>query len=161
LLRSVTECDRDGKCKVPLPFEYSLGSYDFKEIPVDASEPAPVSVVDVNGDGRSDLILGANGRRELRIARSQSDADYLGDGFYPPHDSGLPSVGASQTLDVDADGRPEVLAEVSDTDPHRGPGSRYQLYRPTAGGYMAVPGKLGEWHPFGEGSRQPVYLADL
>ena len=161
LLRSVTECDGqlDEKCKVSLPFEYSLGSYNFKEIDVGASDPAPVSVVDVNGDGRSDLILDDNGRRELRTARSQDVAHAFGDGFNPPRDSGLPSVGESQTLDVDADGRPEVLAEVSDSE--HGPGFRYQLYRPTTGSsFEAVPGKLGEWHPF-TGSRQPVYLADL
>ena len=161
LLRSVTECDGqlDEKCKLSLPFEYSLGSYKFKKIDVGASDPAPVSVVDVNGDGRSDLILDDHGRRELRTAKPQIVADAFGDGFSPPRPSGLPSAGASQTLDVDADGRPEVLAEVSDSE--HGPGFRYQLYRPTTGSsFEAVPGKLGEWHPF-TGSRQPVYLADL
>ena len=79
MLRSVTECDgadkkpatensATRKCKLPLPFEYSLGSYEFKPIDVDGSDPTPVSVVDINGDGRSDLISAAHGGPDLRVA---------------------------------------------------------------------------------------------
>jgi RHS repeat-associated protein len=153
LLTSVVECDGDGKCKLPLPFEYSLGSYNFEEIDVDASDPTPVSVVDVNGDGRNDLLL--NDGRELRTARRL----LAGDGFSPSRPSGLPPANDLQTLDIDADGRPEVLAEVFDFEP--GHGYRYQLYQPTTGSsFEAAPGKLGEWRP-SNSNHKPAYLADL
>ncbi|MFG2349551.1 FG-GAP-like repeat-containing protein [Streptomyces phaeochromogenes] len=160
LLRSLTECDSDDRCKVSVPFEYSLGSYSFEEIDVGVSDPAQVSVVDVNGDGRSDLLLDDSGRRALRIATRFA----AGDSFTSPKPSGLPAASALQTLDVDADGRPEVLAEVFDSE-HGRRGYRYQLYRPTisptaGSSFEAVPGKLGEWRPSAS-SRQPVYLADL
>ncbi|WP_186404734.1 FG-GAP-like repeat-containing protein [[Actinomadura] parvosata] len=160
LLSSVTECDRDQKCKVPLPFEYSLGSYSFETIDVDddvAVGNAPsVSVVDVNGDGRNDLLLDHNGRKELRISRRSA----TGDGFAAPKPSGLPLARQMQMLDIDADGRTEVLAEVSD-----GLGYRYQLFRSTykaatGWSFEAVPGNLGQWRP-STSSSQPVYLADL
>ena len=160
LLTSITECDRDEKCKVSLPFEYSLGSYDFDELDIDASDPALVSVVDVNGDGRSDLILDDNGRRELRVA-TPLNGIVRQDTFSGPRDSKLPSLAVSlRTVDVDADGRPEMLAEVSKPD-----GYIYQLYQPkfdptTGSSFELVPGTVGEYRSSTSNS-PPVYLADL
>jgi RHS repeat-associated protein len=167
LLSTVTECDggeaehdgsnqdddhRDGICKLSLPFEYSLGSYKFKEIDVAASEPTPVSVVDINGDGKSDLIGAAHGGPDLRVARW---SPVTGDGFADPRDSGLASWDIAQILDVDADGRSDALAGVPDSG-----GYRYQLFQPTGPPliFEEVPGELGEWRP---AAGQPVYLADL
>jgi YD repeat-containing protein len=163
LLSRVTECDgadrqpdsptsATRKCKLPLPFEYSPGSYKFKEIDVDASDPTPVTVVDINGDGRSDLISAAHGGSDLRVARSPIEAHAFGDGFNPPRDSGLPAQNV-QTLDVDADGRPDALAQV---------GYRYQLFQPTRNPpaeFAQAPGLLGERHT--SGNLWWAYLADL
>lgn len=158
LLHSVAECDGDEKCKLSLPFEYSLGSYKFKEVDVGASDPTPVSVVDVNADGRSDLLLRDHGELLLKLRVATKILNDEGFGFAAPLPSGLPATRAFQTLDVDADGRPEVLAEVSDSE--QGPGLRYQLYRPTGSSFEAVPDRLGEWRP-DFANRQPAYLADL
>jgi len=160
LLSSITECDHEGNCKVSLPFEYSLGSYSFEEVDLDGEigveriEPSAVSVVDVNGDGRSDLLLNGG----LRVAMPYP----AGDWFSPPK----PSLGSStrQVVDVDADGRADVLAEVAEIS-EQGVGFRYQLYQPTidpetGSSFEAVPGKLGEFRPL-HSNRQPVYLADL
>jgi RHS repeat-associated protein len=175
LLHSVTECDGADRqpdsptsptrrCKLPLPFEYSLGSYKFKEIDAGASEPTPVTVVDINGDGRSDLIGDAHHGPDLRVARSQDVAAAFGDGFNPPSYSGLPGTSegptarTAQTLDVDADGRPDALAEVGELG-----GYRYQLFQPTqnpSAKFARVPGNLGEWRSANTSPRR-VYLADL
>jgi hypothetical protein len=155
LLRSLTECDRDEKCRVSLPFEYLLGSGKFEKIDVDASDPTPVTVVDINGDGRSDLIGAAHGGPDLRVAVRRVE----GDGFASPRYSGLP-VRTVQTLDADAGGRPDALAGVLDDEPD--PGYQYQLFQPTQNPlakFEAVPGKLGERHK--ASSSQLVYLADL
>ncbi len=169
LLALVTECDgadrelestssATRKCKVGLPFEYSLGRYEFEPIDVpfdEASDPheaTPISVVEVNGDGRSDLNIDDKLRISMRYPG--------GDNFTPLKPGG---VREGQTSDVDADGLPEVLTEVDD-DEH-GPGYRYQLHQPvhgppTGSRFEAVPGKLGEWRPR-DGIHWPVYLADL
>ena len=180
LLRSVTECDgadrepqsptsATRRCKLPLPFEYSLGGYKFKEIDVDASDPTPVTVVDINGDGRSDLIGAAHHGPDLRIAKSQILGDAFGDGFNTPVYSGLPGTGEGlpartvQTLDVDADGRPDALADIQET--HAGHSChRYQLFQPAQNPpykFAQVPGKLGECRPGTSSSQAMVYLADL
>jgi RHS repeat-associated protein len=169
LLGSVTECDGGDRepeaaasttrrCKVGLPFEYSVGRYEFEPIDVpfdEASDPreaTPISVVEVNGDGRSDLNIDDRLRISMRYPG--------GDNFTPLKPGG---VRGGQTLDVDADGLPEVLTEVND-DEH-GPGYRYQLHQPvhgppTGSRFEVVPGRLGEWRPR-DGIHWPAYLADL
>ena len=96
LLTTVAECDRDDKCKVSLPFQYSLGSYEFEEVDMDADSgvmptdiSAAVDVVDVNGDGMSDVVFDDNGRKMLRVARYVPTADGLRVRFGLPRDSGL------------------------------------------------------------------------
>jgi RHS repeat-associated protein len=172
LLASVTECvvdpvdesdenfdgiDDPEKCKLPLPFEYSLGSYEFKQVPVghdettDPHDATPISVVDVNGDGRSDLLIDDNGHRRLRIAMKVIG----GDGFSPSKPSGLPFGRPFRMLDVDADGRAEVLMQVGDS---------YRLFRPksdptTGSSFELVPGTFDAGPPLA--SKPPVYFADL
>ena len=69
-----------------------------------------------------------------------------------------------QVVDIDADGRPEVLAEVYDQEQD---GWMYQVYRPTVepgtgSTFTAVPGStLGTPQPLGATNRQRAYLADL
>jgi RHS repeat-associated protein len=165
LLASAVECivepdDNNStreRCKVPLSFEYSQGSYNFEEINVPASQifhsdPTPVSVADINGDGRSDLLVGTSGlQRELRMATQLP----FGDLFLQPEPSGLPANTPIRMLDVDADGRPDVLAEDN-----LGPGHRYRLYQPTGSAFSPVPGNLSELPPPAL-NHPPVYLADL
>ncbi|TCN36843.1 RHS repeat-associated protein [Kribbella orskensis] len=175
LLASVTECDGGDlelesassatrRCKLPLPFEYSLGRYEFKEIDVGASEPTPVSVVDINGDGRSDLIDAVNGGPDLRVAE--------GNGFAPPRYSGLPfdtsplcaancalPLTTPEILDFGADRRPQAVVSVRDNVPPR---YRYQPFKPTNSPERFTPllGNLGYVHT-GFESPPPVYMADL
>lgn len=149
--------DRE-RCKVPLSFGYSQGSYEFDEIDVDASpEPTAVTVADVNRDGRSDLLLRRNSGMELRVGMRRIE----GDGFAPPRWSGLPTRERTRTLDVDADGRQDAVVPVPD-----GPGgNRYQLFQPTENGlagthYGPASDPLGHRHSDLE-TPPPIYLTDL
>jgi RHS repeat-associated protein len=168
LLSSFQECDgadreldspssATRRCKVAIPFDYNLGAYKFEELDVDAiSEPTPLSVVDINGDGRSDLLeKGGSGPKKLRIAYRDLLSNPDRDGFLPPRNSGLPYY-ANQTLDVNADGRTEVFGAVPSGDFFE-----YRMFQPTAASeFEAVPGTLGKVRPF-NGNPPPAYLADL
>lgn len=129
--------------------------------PTDIS--AAVDVVDVNGDGMSDVVFDDNGRKMLRVANYVPTADGLRVRFGLPKDSGLPRNGAMQVGDIDADGRPEVLAEVYDRERDRW---MYQVYGPTVEPgngttFTAVPGStLGTPQPLHAENRQRAYLAD-
>jgi RHS repeat-associated protein len=145
LLSTLAECDGAGACKRPLTFDWSLGSYQFEELDAGESEPETVTVTDVDGDGRSDLII------DTRWLRRSN-----GTGFDASTNSGLPEPGAA--VDVDADGRPEVLVDVVDSDPEVG--RRWQLYQSNGTGYQEAPGDLGELRPLIV-NRPPAYLVDL
>jgi RHS repeat-associated protein len=154
LLRSITECDRDTNCKQPLPFTYSMGSYNFEHIDVDpisnpedpcwqyGCEPFSIMVLDANGDGRNDLLNLKGRERSNEVRTSHRGID--GDTFSRPGPLGLTGLGTFELVDVDADGRPEVLAEQCDDSARW-----YSLYTPSkspAGGstFEAVPGRIGE-----------------
>ena len=119
LLSSVTECDHDGTCKLPLALEWSLGSYDFEEIDggsfVTDRLGRGLMIGDIDGDGRHDLMFrrrnfGVDGYK-LKIRLS------TGSGFALESDSGIAGLfGLAQPLDVDADGRTDMLAAVDVPD---------------------------------------------
>ena len=167
LLSSVQECDgadreldspssATRRCKVAIPFDYNLGSYSFHEVDIDALDPVALSVVDVNGDGRSDLLeMAGSGPKNLRVAYRDLLASPDRDWFRPPRNSGLPYY-ANQTLDVNADGRTEMFGAVPSGDYFE-----HRMFQPTAASeFEAVPGMLGKVRPF-NGDSPPAYLADL
>lgn len=146
LLRSVVECDGAGACKRPQTFDWSPGSLEFQEIDAGAMPPAAVSIVDADGDGRSDVVV----PHELRRS--------TGTGLAAPVPSGLPSSGGVVPVDVDGGGRSEVLAEAPDGE--QGPGLRWRLYQSNGTAFFPAPGNLGRWRPSAQ-KVLPAYLADL
>lgn len=147
LLTSLTDCDGAGVCRRPQTFDWSSGSYSFDRSDEGPSQSEPVTVVDVDGDGRSDVLTGS---RELR--RSS------GTGFFGPVDSGLPSGPGLVSADVDGGGTSEVLADAPDSE--QGPGRRWRLYRSNGTSFEKAPGDLGRWRSSQEQSLAS-YLIDL
>jgi virulence plasmid B protein len=158
LLNMVSECDHDGTCKLPLTFDYSLGSYDFEYIDAgNAGVQAYVglTVGDVDGDGRSDLLhQGENG---YVIQRSTAT------GFTAPVASGLPPLVPEglRAVNVDGDGRLDVVAPVRE-DSGGVSGYRWRLYQSNGSTLVAAPGTLDVWRRgFGDDVADPVYFADF
>jgi RHS repeat-associated protein len=168
LLMRVTECDPDGACLLPLPFSYSLGGYDVQVIDTSITDVGTYDsnrhrffVGDITGDGRDDLLYeDANENWKVRYS--------TGTGFGAATAANIPPVPALdghaeiRTVDFDADGRMDVLAEVADASEG---GTGWHLYRSNGLAFSAVfDGDgivLGSSSGPNDDDLDPIYFADL
>jgi hypothetical protein len=97
------------------------GKYSTVQIGPDLGYGQAIEIADVNGDGKLDLIL-------AYITGSSTDpsgiAIYLNNGSGSPFDNVTPlrllvghSVGAIAVADLNGDGKPDLVASVTDTTP--------------------------------------------
>ncbi|MBJ6764572.1 VCBS repeat-containing protein [Myxococcaceae bacterium JPH2] len=109
LLSSVTQCDGLGVCMRPVVFSWASGSLEYEEINTGIADvKRNLHSVDVNGDGRDDLLYtrAETGRLpgwRMRLASA--------DGFGLDYPVDLPdeySMGGERFSDLDADGRIDV-----------------------------------------------------
>ena len=124
------------------------------------ASPTPVSVVDINGDGRSDLVGAATA---VRICESPCEVRRSRlTGSLPPQYSGLPATAWFRPWTSTRMVAPRCSPRFPTTSRTGLPVSAVpaDAATPTGSSFEVVPGKLGEWRPYGS-SRQPVYLADL
>jgi RHS repeat-associated protein len=172
LLASVTECDGADKCKVPLPLEYSLGGYGFQPIATSVTDlndgrlngetdyiGSLLTVGDMTGDGRDDLVY--RNKSGNWVVRHSTGA-----GFGPPISAGIPSTGPHgltefreplRVVDIDADGRIDVMVEVPDNSYG---GTGWKLYRSDGTRFVAYPDNIGYFGP-ADDDLDPVYFLDL
>ena len=166
LLSEVREFDQDGVAKMPQTFLYARGSYDIDvrdtNVTVDGSDIKDnyrLTVGDVDGDGRDDLIYpDAENEWKMRLS--------TGTGFGPEQDSGIPNVSPDETsrirpTDVDRDGRVDVMAEVQIAAPPGQPIDRKDLRLYTSNGekFVATPVDVDEERADEE--PEPVYFTDI
>ena len=166
LLTRVTECDPDGDpgvCKVPLQMTYGLGSNGFQAMPEGPAAGETIgsfNTGDVNGDGRSDLMYRADGKTWVQRGTS------VGTGFLAPVQS--PDVGAIsprglRPVDIDADGRTDMMADTTAVAADGSTGSRWQLFESDGSKFVKGPGSdVGVFSGSSPGdSHEPGYLGDL
>jgi RHS repeat-associated protein len=174
LLDSVTERDGAGVAKLPLKFRWSLGSYEFDEVPVGGGLGSPglgIMVTDVNGDGRSDLVHRdsedrQNPRTFVRLSTGDgfAEPELSPGGPFPVNNPSPFNFGESplRPVDVDGDGRTEVLAYAVDGEVSTEDGWRWQLFDSTGSGFkLAADGGIGDHTPFASDEYHWTYFADL
>jgi RHS repeat-associated protein len=168
LLNRVSECDSDGACLLSLPFSYSLGGYGVQAIDTSVTDVGTHDssrhrffVGDITGDGRDDLLY-EDANENWKVRHS------TGSGFGAAIGANIPGVPALdghaeiRTVDFDADGRMDVLAEVGDTSEG---GTGWHLYR--SNGLTFSPVFDGDGIVLGSSSGpndddlDPIYFADL
>ena len=185
LLTDVSECDGAGVCKLTLPFSYSVDHIDFDRIDLPAitdvgdgtyANRQSVFPLDVDGDGRDDLLY-VDAQKRWMLRRS------TGSGFGPATAAGIPSFpndaqyrqAEIRLVDVDLDGRMDVMAEVPDPvrllppgcDPESqqcqvNPDKRdWRLFRSTGTGFALYSTALDSGTADEDPSLDPVYFADL
>jgi RHS repeat-associated protein len=165
LLFMVSECDHNGACKLPLRFDWSLGSYDFEEVRIGSdlgTSGFGIQIADVNGDGRDDLVHRNDDlyHPETRVRRSLTST--LAESYQSgPYAINEPSP--VRIVDVDADGRTEMAAYVPDGYDATETGWRWKLHEATGNGFAhpADGSGIGDWTPWGSNLHYRVYFADL
>lgn len=179
LLHMVRECDHDGTCKLPLRFDWSLGSYESNEVSVPGNlgtkDGWRIQIADVNGDGRDDLIHRNDGREspaKTWIRRSFSNffaplqASFTLPQASLPHTVAVDSTGEPQMriVDVDGDGRSELAALIpNDPSPDWYSLHRWRMFKSTGTGFSPADDRGGIGDPYrpDRGDSHRAYFADL
>ena len=174
LLHRVHECDHNGVCKRPLQFDSAMGQTNFEQVSVDGHTEGgwnTIQVADVNGDGRSDLIQRPDAWRQdpffdccdlTGVRRSVSDTFTASRYSLPDIVSfdGDTGVYDMRVVDLDADGRSEVAAQVLEDLIESS--WRWRVYRST-GTHFVPPSnsRIGAKIFGGQNIDYQVYFADL
>ena len=183
LLARITELDQDGIPKVPLSLTYSEGSNEFYEMDMlnitdvgtSGTSGNRVFPLDFDGDGQDDLLY-PDAQNNWKVRRS------TGSGFGAAIAAGIPRIDAEtkaevRLIDLNLDGRTDVLAQVPDPRPTCDPlppppcpldtdKTDWRLY-PSTGATSAPPyGGYVDMVPDSDGvdtdaEPDPVYFLDL
>lgn len=161
LLTSVQECDQDGVCKMPQTLSYSRGGYDFEDVDttIDPDLHAKLLVGDINGDGRDDLLY-PDPENDWKMRLS------TGNGFGAETDAGIGRIsptelGDIRTVDIDGDGRMDVMAQVQRAAPPTEPIDRKDWVLYQSDGTKFVPYIEDVDDETADDNPDPVYFGDL
>ncbi|MFE7035187.1 FG-GAP-like repeat-containing protein, partial [Streptomyces sp. NPDC057621] len=176
LLHVVRECDHNGACKRPLQFDSSMGQNNFEQVRIDGHPGngwSTIQIADVNGDGRSDLIQRPDAwlqdpfnEGQTWVRRSVSNTFAAPQWSYPNTTTydGITGVPDLRIVDLDADGRSELAAQVPDssTGTLLDLDLRWRLYKSTGRRFLpASHGRIGDKFVAGQGINYRAYFADL
>jgi RHS repeat-associated protein len=162
LLRTVTECDHNGACKLPLSFNWSQGSHDFDvtdtnitDVGTSVNSGNRVVVGDIDGDGRDDLLY-PDAQNNWKIRRS------TGTGYSAAVPAGIPwsypnRQAQLRPIDFDRDGRMDVMAETLDASYGD---TGWVLFRSNGATFDRHPQDIGYSGPLDD-ELDPMYFADL
>lgn len=166
LLKSVRYCDGssddpDAVCLQPTVFHWTVQASAWRAF-TDSYERIPTGItditnevddtmfltIDVNGDGRDDLVYQTNGTDEgrVRLGQDSSDGDPFGDpidvtdAFW--NDCNTPNLVRSRPIDHNGDGSVELLLACEAT-----PGQGYILLDWAGNDFTAISGRMGGLPP--------------
>jgi RHS repeat-associated protein len=109
LLTSVQECDGSGNCLSPTTFTYQAGTVGLSSATTVSALAQPVLPMDINGDGRDDLVYpstATSGASTWRYRLANSSGGYAAE-----VNTGITNTASNAAIPLqwDADGRWDVL----------------------------------------------------
>ncbi len=110
-LTSVQECaGAPLECLTPTTFTYHNGSIGFgaQQTLLAPNLPSAASAIDINGDGRDDVVYTANGTHMIAFANAAG-------GFNAPINTGVAMHAGSIYGDYNLDGKADILSPISGT----------------------------------------------